>query len=213
MSILIVFFIIFVGVTIALYQVYEVNYNINFGNEKKLSQANNIRLAELSAKAKASTQTPARSDFDQAAASVFGPKLDREMALAAFSEEKQSTYAIPLLRRKERLVYNGDIKVRHLPFWKTKLPSVDVRGLLIILVIINCFLAQLLGGMSIYTINYKFSMPSLLWLNDPFILMLVICALIFMTYVISKLDMYMNDIYQIGKLSKNRMMSVGEAGV
>ena len=39
MLIYIVFFMIFMGVTVALYQVYEIHYNINVGNDKKLSKA------------------------------------------------------------------------------------------------------------------------------------------------------------------------------
>lgn len=209
----IIFVIILVGVTAALYQVYDVNHNINVGNEKKLSRADKARLAELSAKAKTSSNEHSEAEFDQAAAAVFGPGITRKMALTAFNDEEEGRYAIPLLRRREKLVYNGDVKVKHLSFWVTKLPKFDVRGLLITLVIINCFLAQLLGGMSIYTIHYKFSASALLWINEPFYLMIIIYVLIFMTFCISRFDMYMNDIYQIGKLSRHVKSSEGGVSV
>lgn len=199
----IIFIMIFVGVTVALYQVYNVNYNINFGNEDKLSAADQQRLEELSAKAASvSSQSAAELGFDHAVKRIFGDQFARQMAKTAFSEEKASTYAIPLLRRRERLVYNGYINVRHLPFWKTRLPQWDVRGLMLTLVIVNCLIAQFLGAMSIYTILYEIATPALFWLNEPLILALLIYALIAITYVISILDMYMNDLYQIGKLAR-----------
>ncbi len=218
MLIYIVFFMIFVGVTIALYQVYEIHYNINVGNDKKLSKADKSHLKALSDQAKTATQTHARSDFDQAAANTLSPNLNRDIALKAFAEEEKGVYAIPLLRRKARLRFNGDsraninsVKVRHLPFWKTTLPHINIRAALITLVIVNCFLVQLLGAMSIYTLNYEISSSLLIWLNDPLVVVLVIYTLIFITYIISKFDRYMHDLYQLGKLFNCR--AVGESSL
>ncbi|GAA0687260.1 hypothetical protein ACK8HJ_11010 [Vreelandella titanicae] len=208
MLIYIVFFMIFVGVTVALYQVYEIHYNINVGNDKKLSKADKNRLKTLSDQAKTTQQNHAWADFDQVAANALGPEFNRDIALAAFSEEEAGSYAIPLLRRKKRLSFNGvregaernRIKVRHLPFWKTTLPNVNIRAALITLVIVNCFLVQLLAAMTVYTISYPISIPFLAWLNEPLIVMLVIYAFIFMSLLVSKFDRYMHDLYQLGKL-------------
>ncbi|MBT2786376.1 MULTISPECIES: hypothetical protein [unclassified Halomonas] len=221
MLIYIVFFMIFVGVTAALYQVYEIHYNINVGNDKKLSKADKSHLQALSDQAKTATQTHARSDFDQAAANVLGPNLDRDIVLKAFAEEEKGVYAIPLLRRKARLRFNGEggvakssvnkssaniisVKVRHWPFWKTTLPRVDIRAALITLVILNCFLVQLLAAMSVYTLGYPMSTPWLAWLNDPMAVMLLIYTLIFTSLLISAFDRYMHDLYQLGKLFQKK---------
>ena len=196
-----IYFMIFVGVTIALYQVYEVNYNINFANDLKLSSANKEHLSELAQKAGVARQTNDVSAFNQAVARILGPELDPELALRAFSEEKQSTYAIPLVRRRERLDFNREISVRHLPFWKTRLPTWDTRVLMISLVIVNSMLAQFLGGMSIYTLLYPFS-ATFAWLNEPVILMLLTFVLIVISHGIFRFDMYLHDLYQIGKLTR-----------
>lgn len=211
MLIYIVFFMIFVGVTAALYQVYEIHYNINVGNDKKLSKADKSHLQALSDQAKTATQTHARPDFDQAAANALSPNLDRDIALKAFAEEEKGVYAIPLLRRKARLCFNGDssanvnsVKVRHLLFWKTTLPRTNIRAALITLVILNCFLVQLLAAMSVYTLGYPVSTPWLAWLNDPMAVMLLIYAFIFASLLITKFDRYMHDLYQLGKLFKKK---------
>ncbi|MBS3669722.1 hypothetical protein KGA68_17490 [Halomonas boliviensis] len=212
MLIYFVFFMIFVGVTVALYQVYDIHYNINIGNDKKLSKADKSRLKVLSEQAKTAQQNHAWADFEQSAANVFGPEFNRDIALAAFSEEEAGSYAIPLLRRKKRLSFNGVregaesncIKVHHLPFWKTTLPRTNIRAALIILVILNCFLVQLLAAMSVYTLGYPVSTPWLAWLNDPMAVMLLIYAFIFASLLITKFDRYMHDLYQLGKLFKNK---------
>lgn len=210
MLIYIVFFMIFVGVTVALYQVYEFHYNVNVGNDKKLSNADRSHLKALSEQAKAAMQSHARANFDQAVTLILGSDFNRNAALTAFAEEEAGSYAIPLLRRKKRLSFNGVregterncIKVRHLPFWKTTLPHINIRAALITLVIVNCFLIQLLAAMTIYTISYPISTPLLAWLNEPLIVMLVIYAFIFMSLLVSKFDRYMHDLYQLGKLFK-----------
>ena len=212
MLIYIVFLMIFVGVTAALYQVYEIHYNINVGNDKKLSKADKSRLKVLSDQAKTAQQNHAWADFDQVAANALGPEFNRDIALAAFSEEEAGSYAIPLLRRKKRLSFNGvregaerqRIEVRHLPFWKTTLPHINIRAALITLVIVNCFMVQLLAAMTIYMISYPISTPLLAWLNEPLSVMLVIYAFIFMSLLVSKFDRYMHDLYQLGKLFKKK---------
>ena len=212
MLIYFVFLMIFVGVTIALYQVYEIHYNINVGNDKKLSTADKSRLKVLSDQAKHAQQNHAWADFDQSVTNTLGPEFNRSIALAAFAEEGAGSYAIPLLRRKKRLSFNGvreggdsnRIKVRHLPFWKTTLPHTNIRAALITLVILNCFLVQLLAAMSVYTLGYPVSIPWLAWLNDPMAVMLLIYAFIFTSLLISTFDRYMYDLYQLGKLFKQK---------
>lgn len=210
MLIYIIFIVIFVGVTGALYQVYETHYNINVGNDKKLSNTDKSRLKELSAKANAAAQTNAHSAFDHAVSNALGPGFDHGTALTAFTQAEEGSYAIPLLRRQARLNINGDngdVTVRHLPFWKTTLPNINIRAALITLVIVNCFLVQLLGAMSIYTLNYPVSLPWLVWLNEPLLVMLLIYALIFISFIFAKLDRYMHDLYQLGKLFRHEAVS------
>ncbi len=216
MLIYFVFLMIFVGVTIALYQVYEIHYNINVGNDKKLSNADKSHLKALSEQAKIATQTQGRADFDRAATSTLGADFNRDIALTAFAEEEEGRYAIPLLRRKAQLRFNGEsgvnkrisnmsrIKVQHLPFLKTTLPRINIRAALITLVILNCFLVQLLAAMSVYTISYPVSIAWLAWLNDPWAVMLLIYAFIFTSLLISTFDRYMHDLYQLGKLFKTK---------
>lgn len=214
MLIYFIFLMVFVGVTAALYQVYEIHYNINFGNEKKLSKVDQRYLKELSHKAKTALQINESSEFDQAVTYCLGAPFNREIALAAFSDDKNGA-GPALLRRKARLnfradekyINRSDIRVRHLPFLKTKLPTVNIRSLMLTLVIANCFLAQLMGAMSIYTIHYEFSRAYLVWLNEPVIVMLLIYILIFITYSISKFDMYMHDLYQISSLVRHDVAS------
>lgn len=198
-----IYFMIFVGVTTALYQVYEVNYNINFANDLKLSSANKEHLSELTQKASVARQTNDASAFNQAVARIFGPELDPELALLAFTEEKPGTYAIPLLRRRKQLDFHAEISVRHLPFWSARLPKWDTRVLMISLVIVNSMLAQFLGGMSIYTLLYPFSSAMFAWLNEPVILMLLTFVLIAISHGISRFDMYLHDLYQVGKLARH----------
>lgn len=197
-----IYFMIFVGVTIALYQVYEVNYNINFANDLKLSNADQEHLSELTQKASIARQTSDASAFNQAATRIFGPGLAPELALLAFTEEKPGTYAIPLLRRRQQLDFNEEVSVRHLSFWKARLPKWDIRVLMISLVIVNSMLAQFLGGMSIYTLLYPFSSAAFAWLNEPVVLMLLTFVLIVISHGIFRLDMYLHDLYQIGKLAR-----------
>ena len=208
MLVFVIFLMIFVGVTFALYQVYETHFNINFGNEKSchlliLATSMSFQTAHKPPPSRVSGQVLIRQS-----PTSWGLVSVEISCAEAFATEKESTYAIPLVRRKNRLalgsdrgdVSSGHVSVRHLPCLKTNLPKVDALGLLITLIIFNCFLVQLLGAMSIYTLGYAVSMPLLVWLNEPLIVMLVIYALIFMTYVIAKLDMYMHDLYQLGKL-------------
>ncbi|MBE0462169.1 MAG: hypothetical protein ACTIDY_01150 [Halomonadaceae bacterium] len=190
-----IYLMIFVGVTAALYQVYEVNYNINFANDLKLSGAEKAHLDELAQKAEGAKAGGDASAFNQAVARIFGPNLDPHLVLRAFSEEKLSTYAIPLVRRRKRLEKGREASLRHLP-------RHNIRVLMISLVIVNSMLAQFLGGMSIFTLLYPATSPAFTWLNSPAILMLLTFVLIAASHGISRFDMYRHDLYQIGELMR-----------
>nr|WP_297462085.1 hypothetical protein [uncultured Halomonas sp.] len=194
------FFMIFVGVTISVLQIYNFHYNLNFGVKEKRSHAEEKSLNELTIKAKETSETGSSPGFIQAAKDVFGRDFDHRIVLAAFSGENREIYAEPLLRRKNNIVCNGKIKILHLPFWKTNPPKKDIRGLLLKIVFINCLLALFFGGLSVYTIAYEASAGYFSWFNNELILMLLIYALVLLTYVVSKFDIYMHDIYMIGKL-------------
>lgn len=194
------FFMIFIGVTISVLQIYNFHYNLNFGVKGKKSHAEEKRLSDLSIKAQEYSETGASPGFIQAAKGVFGRDFDHRIVLAAFSGGREETYAEPLLRRKSNVVCNGKLKILHLPFWRTNPPKKDIRGVLLKVVFINCLLALFFGGLSVYTIAYEVSAGRLSWFNNEFILMLIIYALVLLTYVVSKFDIYMHDIYMIGKL-------------
>lgn len=197
---ILIFFMITVGVTISVYQIYEFHYNINFGIKEKKASTN--ALSDLSIKAKKYSETGISADFIQAAKDVFGRDFDHRVVLAAFSGEKKHIYAEPLLRRKNNIVCNGKIKILHLPFWKTNPPTKDIRSVLLKIVFINCLLALFFGGLSVYTEAYEISTDSLSWVNNEFILMLAVFLLVLITHVVSKFDIYMHDIYVIGRLNK-----------
>ncbi|GAB2800672.1 hypothetical protein GCM10027040_30360 [Halomonas shantousis] len=198
---ILIFFMIFVGVTISIYQVYDIHYNLNFDDEEKTPHVEDRELNDLSLKAKEYSETGKPHGFIQAVQNIFGDGFNHRTLLHVFSEEKEHVYAKPLLRRKKNIVCDGRIKVRHLPFLQTSPPTKDIRGGLLVIVVANCLLALFFGGMSVYTTAYEVSVGYLSWFNNEFILMLLILLLVSVTYFISKFDMYMHDIYQIGKLN------------
>ncbi|MCG7600118.1 hypothetical protein MHM84_09985 [Halomonas sp. McH1-25] len=196
-----VFCMIFVGVTISLYQVYDVHYNLNFDDEEQRPHALNKELKELSDKANEYSETGSPHNFMQAVNHIFGHGFDHRVVLAALTGERRHAYAEPLLRRKNNVVLNGRLKILHLPFWKTNPPTKSVRGILLTFILVNSLLALFWGAMSVYTVAYEVSISQLSWLNDEAILMALVYFSILLTYLASKLDSYMHDIYQVGKLN------------
>ena len=196
-----IFFMIFVGVTIALYQVYDIHYQLNFDDEEQRPHTLNKELDELTVMAKECAATGTCASFIQAVNTVFGQGFDHRIVLAALTGDRSQQYAEPLLRRKNSLVLNGCIKILHLPFWKTRPPAREFRGALLAFIIANSLLALFWGAMSVYTVSYEITINSLAWLNDELVLMLLIYLSILLTYAASKLDLYLHDIYQIGKLN------------
>lgn len=198
-----IFFLIYLGVTISIWQVYNFHYNLNFRNQEIRSHIEESQLKDLSLKAKEYSETGTSSGFLQAVESVFGRDFDHRIVLAAFSRKDERAYVKPLLWRKNNIVCNGRIKILHLSFLKTSPPTIDIRGVLLITTIINSFLVLFLGGMSVYTIAYEVSVDHLSWFNDELVLMLAIYSVVAFTYLISRFDLYMHDIYQIGKLNND----------
>ncbi|MCS2608097.1 hypothetical protein [Halomonas dongshanensis] len=202
-----IYVMIFVGVTVTLYQLYEVNYAINFGNKKKLSPEDAAHYDRLAAEA-ARSDDGEGSGFAQAVREIFGADMNPRLVRSALAENEGDT-ARALLRRKHRITLDQGVCVRHLPFWSSRPPRWDVRGLLIALVIINSLFGQFLGGMSIYTLLYPITMSGFTWLNDPLALMIAIFALVPLTYAIARLDLYLNDLYRIGRLTRDVALGCG----
>jgi hypothetical protein len=196
-----IFFMIFVGVTVSLYQVYDVHYNLNFDDEDQRPRTLNKELEFLSDKANEYAKTGSSPSFIQAVNRIFGQGFDHRVVFTALTGDRKQNYAAPLLRRKKNIVSNGCLKILHLPFWKTNPPTRDLRGLLLTFIIANSLLALFWGAMSVYTVAYEVSISQLAWLNDEFFLMVLIYLSILLTYAASKLELYMHDIYQVGKLN------------
>ncbi|MHB0776264.1 hypothetical protein [Halomonas sp. WWR20] len=196
-----IFITIYIGVTISIYQIYDIYYKLDSRDDEEMSSAENGSFQSLSLKANEYARTGASPGFMQAVKNVFGCDLDHRIVLAAFAGEKPQINAAPLLRRKNNIVCNGKIRILHLPFWKTNPPTKDIRGVLLPVVIINSLLVLFLAGLSVYTQSYEVTVDYLWWFNSEFTLMVLIYTLILITHFLSKFGLYMHDIYQIGKLN------------
>lgn len=203
-----IFFLIFVGVTLALYQVYALHFNINFDHAKKLSKESKSNVNALTLAFRDSEEGTNLANRKHVITTLLGKELEPHVAHRAFSEQGINVYGVSLIRRYKKMVFEdagqksltSEPMVRHFPFFKTRLPRVNARGLLIILVIFNCCLTQLLGAMSIYTISYSVNVFGFHWLNEPVFVMLAIYAIVLINLVIFKLDMYLHDLYTIRQL-------------
>ncbi|WP_110648672.1 hypothetical protein [Salinicola peritrichatus] len=190
-------FLIFAGVAIAVYQVYDIYYDQNFGDDERRPET---AAAEADG---ADAYASARSaSWMQRFEALLGSDIDRRVVQAALAGNDTAAMVEPLRRRKRRLVCNGKIQIRHLPFWKTSPPRRDLRPALLIAVLVNCLLVLFLGGLSLYTIAYEVPGQAFAWTNSKFVLMVMIYTLIVLTYLISRFDRYMHDLYQIGKLNR-----------
>lgn len=195
------FVLIYLGVCIAIYQLYDIYCAQSFGDARRLSGIEDEALRDLSRHARQYARTGESAGFAASVDALFGKDLDPRVVLAAFSEGKADLDAAPLLRRRHNIVCNGAISIRHLPFWKTAPPGKSLRGPLLVLIIVNTLLAIFLGGLSVYTIGYEISWPTLAWANSAPLLMLLVYALILVTHLIARLDTYLHDIYRIGQLN------------
>ncbi|WP_148252114.1 hypothetical protein [Aidingimonas lacisalsi] len=196
-----IFLMIYAGITISIYQVYQAHYNQNFGDYDKRRTAKSQEYKELCLKARQYEETGDASNFIQSVERIFGGNFDHRIALAAFVEGKEEINVESLLRRKHKIVCGDKVSIMHMPYWKTDPPSKDLRGVMLAVIVINCFLVIFLGGLSVYTVGYEVPVDYLVWLNDELVLMLLIYALIVVTHIVYRLDIYMYDIYQVGKLN------------
>ena len=204
-----IFLMIFVGVTAAWYQIYQMHFNINTLGEAKLSTSQSSRLDTLLDAEQAATKENDSAPFDEAATRIFGRGVNLDALRIAFSQEGRNAYGVPLLRRQRTLVStqtcseggNG-IRARHLRLFKTRLPSLNVRNVFILMVIANCGIVQLLAAMSVYTIHYSVDVSALEWVNQPVMILLAIWSVVVLNALFFKLDAYLHDLYQIRQLSQ-----------
>lgn len=197
-------FLIYVGVCLSIYQVYDIYCNPNVLEDEENTPSNeNAALNDLSLQAKEYAETGRLSGFIQTVKKAFGEDIDYRVALAAFTGGNGLTEAEALLRRKNNVVLNGRIKIRHLSLFTTHPPTIDIRGPLLSTIVINMLIVLFIAGLSVLTTAYEFSIDSLSWTNNELILMLMIYFLIAFTHALSKFDRYMNDIYKIGKLNRH----------
>ena len=185
-----IFLMILVGVTISWYQIYQMHFNINTYDSAKLSGKKNRQFEKLRVYEKRAVENQDASLLDEAAVDVFGDDFNVAALRIAFSKEGREIYGVPLLRRKKGLVLNssskkgrGSTSARHALFFKTGLPS-------------------MLAAMSIYTIHYEVSVSVLKWINQPVMIMSAIFFIVLLNYLISKVDAYLHDLYQVGKLNQ-----------
>ncbi|KAA0020545.1 hypothetical protein F0A16_01750 [Salinicola corii] len=195
------FLLIFVGVAVSVYQVYDIYYAQNFEDDERQASSE-TPLGQLSQQAERYAATGEPQRLLDIAGRLFGAHFDQRLLLSAASLPNAPQYLGALLRRGRRIVINGRLRVRHPLAWKTNLPRRDSRPVLLTLVLVNCLVVMFLGGLSLYTIAYRVPVESLAWMNSDWILMLLIYAVIAMTHGISRLDGYLHDLYLIGTLSR-----------
>ncbi len=200
------FFLIFVGVTFALHQVYSVHYAINFEDEEERPERVNQALKTLSEEAQHCAEGEPSPGFAQAVRRLFGGGVDARLVLAAMAKGRQKAFAEPLLRRRGRLETRhepqGDLTVTHLPGWKTRPPRRYRRGPVLVLVMACSLLALFWGGMSIYTAAYPVAVPALAWANHLWVLTGLVYASALLAFAASRLDLYLHDLQQIGRLNR-----------
>ncbi|XQU09231.1 hypothetical protein P4544_05520 [Halomonas sp. LY9] len=204
-----IFLMIFVGVTAAWYQIYQMHFTINTPNDAKLSGHKSRQLDTLTAAQQTSSDEADASRFEEAATCIFGRGFNIEALRIAFSQEGREAYALPLLRRQRKLTRpsshqagEGGVRVRHLGLFKTRLPSINVRSAFILAVIANCGLVQLLAAMSVYTIHYSVDVSALAWVNQPTMILLAIWGVVLLNALIFRWDAYTHDLYQIRQLNQ-----------
>ncbi|MBN8413271.1 MULTISPECIES: hypothetical protein [Halomonas] len=192
---------IYLAVLLSIYQVYYIYYEQHFADFEKRPGLDEEGLAELSGLARQVREGGDRTAFEAAVRSRLGDRLDPRVVLAAFAREGEPVNAAQLLRRRRQIVTNGSIMVRHLARWKTTPPARDIRGLMILVITVLCLSVLALGGLAIYTVGYQLASPSLAWANEPAVLLALIAGLIVATHLVYKLDVYLHDLYQIGRLN------------
>ena len=201
MSDIALYVMIYAAVLLSIYQVYYIYYEQHFADFEKRPGMDAEALEELSRLAEQARNTGDREAFARAVNERFDGRVDPRVALAAFSRDDEPVNAAMLLRRRRQIVTNGRIMVRHLASWTSRPPSRDLRGTLIIVIIALCLSVLGLGGLSVYTIGYELGSPAFAWANDPAVLLSLIALLIVATHLVYKLDVYLHDLYEIGRLN------------
>ena len=204
-----IFLMIFVGVTAAWYQIYQMHFNINTPNDAKLSGHKSRQLDTLTAAQQTLSDEADTPRFEEAATRIFGSEFNIDALRIAFSQEGREAYGLPLLRRQRKLTRpsshqagEGGVRVRHLRLFKTRLPSINVRSAFILAVIANCGLVQLLAAMSVYTIHYSVDVSVLAWVNQPVMILAAIWGVVLLNALIFRWDAYTHDLYQIRQLNQ-----------
>ncbi|WP_162617890.1 hypothetical protein [Salinicola halophilus] len=175
----------FIGVAIAVYQVYDIYYEQNVGDEERQRAEGDV----AGERGVAATIEALRQD-----------RMDPRLLQAVTEHPNPADFLQPLRRRRQRLVFDGHLKARHLSFWSSSLPRRDMRLVLLNVVLINCLLVLFLGGLSLYTIAYEVPGATLAWMNNEVVLMVLIYALVALTHLVAWLDRYLHDLYQINRL-------------
>lgn len=189
---------IFIGVAFSIYQLYDIYYDQNFGDDELIARGD-VPDMEALAHLAASGDDDA---FRRAIRSTFGEDVDEGVIRRVLASESRQRRAEPLMRRGHRLVVDGGLRVRHLPFWQTRPPRHSFRTLLLLLILACCLTVLFLGGLSVYTIAYPLSAAWLSWANAPWILTVVIYGLIGLTHLLAGLDKYLHDLYELGRVDE-----------
>ncbi|WP_251976595.1 hypothetical protein [Salinicola avicenniae] len=190
MQTVVVLALIFAGVAFAVYQVYDIYYSQNFGDAEKRAESSSASGESASAHENHLRQL-----------------LGEQLASAAMNDPALSANPEPLVRRRRTILLAGanEVRIRYLPFWTGKPVSRDYRQPLLIVVLCNCLLAMFLGGLSLYTMTYRVPGEAFAWMNDETVILAILAVVVFATHVLSKLDLFLHDIYQIGQLNRRRV--------
>ncbi len=85
------FVLIYLGVCIAIYQLYDIYCAQSFGDARRLSGIEDEALRDLSRQARQYARTGESAGFAASVAALFGKDLDPRVVLAAFSEARQTS--------------------------------------------------------------------------------------------------------------------------
>lgn len=175
---------IFAGVAFSIYQLYDIYYDQNFGDDERHANGDVPNVDALSRLLAATTGS------------------DETRVRQVLADESQRLSTESLRRRQQRLVAANGLRIRHLAFWHTRPPRRDCRTPLLMLILACCLAVLFVGGLSVYTIAYEVSSPGLAWVNESWVLMGVTYGLILVTHLLAKLDKYLHDLYEIGQLDR-----------
>lgn len=186
---IVVLVVIFAGVAFSVYQVYDIYYSQNFGDDEKLAQQEAAGAIPAGERSAVNTRR-----LQQA--------FPEEIVAAAMRDEALSHNPEPLLRRRRSVVFDHGIKVRYLSLWTAKPVTRHWRKCCLIVVLVNCLVAMFLGGLSLYTVAYRVPGEAFAWMNDHVIVLVLLIMVILLTHGVAKLDFYLHDLYRIGRLNR-----------